>query len=65
LADVENWKLRYTQKEREIADLKASMETQRRSFVDREIRELTAKFMKDKAELENENRRLRGDFDAL
>ena len=46
--EVEKWRVRYsaleTSKNREMDDMRMMLESQRKSMVDREIRELTIRF---------------------
>ena len=48
MADIEKWKSRYQAGEKsklkELEDLRALMDSQRKSMVDREIREMTIRF---------------------
>ena len=44
---------------KELEDLRSMMESQRKSMIDREIRELTLRFQTDRGNLENEIRKLR------
>ena len=65
--DIERWKSRYMASEKskaqELEDLRQMMESQRKSVVDREIRELTIKFQTERGGLENEIRKLREALD--
>jgi hypothetical protein len=61
--ELERWRNRYTAmekaKNKELDDLRLSMESQRKSVLDREIRELTIKFQGERGILEAEIRKLR------
>jgi predicted nucleic acid-binding Zn-ribbon protein len=63
LQEIERWKARYMaaekSKAKELDDLRLMMESQRKSMLDREMRELTIKFQADRGNLENEIRKLR------
>ena len=61
-SELEKWKNRYraleTSKEKELQDLKLSLENQRQSMIDREIKELSIKFNSERNHLENQIRKL-------
>ena len=61
--DIERWRARYmaleSSKAREMDDMKTMMENQRKSVIDREIKELTLKFGSERQGLEKEIRKLR------
>lgn len=63
MQDIERWKARYMaaerSKDKELEDLRQMLESQRKSMIDREIRELTLRFQTDRGNLENEIRKLR------
>ena len=65
--DIERWKSRYMagekSKAKELDDLRMMMESQRKSVVDREMRELTIRFQTERGTLENEIRKLREALD--
>jgi hypothetical protein len=48
MADIDNWRIRFTAAERsrakEIEDMRIAMDSQRKSILDRELRELTLNF---------------------
>jgi chromosome segregation ATPase len=62
-ADIDKWRNRYQAAERsklkELEDLRAMMESQRKSMIDREIREMTIRFQNERSSLENEIRKCR------
>jgi hypothetical protein len=53
--EIEQWKNRYQATERskakELEDLRNLMESQRKSMIDREIREMTIRFQNERASL--------------
>jgi hypothetical protein len=51
-------------KNKEMEDMRLMMESQRKSMMDREIKELTLKFSTDRQNLEKEIRKLREALDA-
>lgn len=55
VAEIEKWKTRYQASERskakELEDLKAMMDTQRKSMIDRELREMTIRFQNERSGL--------------
>lgn len=55
--EIERWKARYMASEKskakELDDLRLMMESQRKSMLDREMRELTIKFQAERGNLEN------------
>lgn len=57
MQDIERWKARYMaaerSKDKELEDLRQMLESQRKSMIDREIRELTLRFQTDRGNLEN------------
>jgi uncharacterized protein YukE len=61
--EIEKWKNRYQaaekSKAKELDDLRAMMESQRKSMIDREIREMSIRFQNERASLESEIRKLR------
>jgi transketolase len=61
--EIEKWKARYSameaSKAREMEDMRLMMESQRKSMMDREIKELTLRFNTDRQNLEKEIRKLR------
>lgn len=61
--EIERWKARYMasekSKQKELDDLRLMMESQRKSMLDREMRELTLRFQTERGNLENEIRKLR------
>ena len=61
--ELEKWKNRFSaleiSKNKELEDLKMMMESQRKSMIDREIRELQIKFDSERTMLENEIRKTR------
>lgn len=63
LQEIERWRARYMaaekSKAKELDDLRLMMESQRKSMLDREMRELTLKFQAERGTLENEIRKLR------
>ena len=63
MGEIERWKARYMASEKsktkELDDLRMMMESQRKSMLDREMRELTIKFQAERGNLENEIRKLR------
>lgn len=63
LREIEIWKNRYTSSEKskskELEDLRLQMESNRKSMLDREIRELTLKFQSERGMLESEIRKQR------
>ncbi len=56
-AEIEKWKSRYMAAERsrakELEDLRNIMENQRKSMIDREIKEMSVKFQNERSNLEN------------
>lgn len=54
-----------SKRDKEIDESRYQQDFQRRVLVDREIRELTSRFINDRNHLENENKKLRQDFDEL
>lgn len=56
-AENEKWKNRYQAAEKsklkELEDLRSMMESQRKSMIDREIREMTIRFQNERSSLEN------------
>ena len=63
LQEIEKWKARYQATERskvkELEDLRSMMESQRKSMIDREIREMTVRFQNERSGLESEIRKCR------
>ena len=63
MQDIEKWKARYQAAEKskmkELEDLRNLMECQRKSMVDREIREITIRHQTERSGLENEIRKCR------
>lgn len=61
--DLEKWKNRCASieksKSKELQDLRAMLESQRKSMVDREIRQAAIRFQNERANLENEIRKAR------
>jgi predicted nucleic acid-binding Zn-ribbon protein len=61
--EIEKWKARYQaaekSKAKELEDLRNMMESQRKSMIDREIREMTIRFQNERSSLENEIRKCR------
>lgn len=55
--EIEKWKSRYQASEKskakELEDLRNMMESQRKSMIDREIREMTIRFQNERSSLEN------------
>ena len=55
--EIERWKSRYMasekSKQKELDDLRLMMESQRKSMLDREMRELTLRFQTERGNLEN------------
>ncbi|CAD8204726.1 unnamed protein product [Paramecium pentaurelia] len=63
--ESEQWRVKYVNREKESEDQRYQKELQRRISIDREIRELTARFISDRNQLEKENRQLRTELDSL
>ena len=65
--EIESWRNRYSQfekiKQKEIEDIRLTFEHQRKSFLEREIKEITNRFQQDRLNYENENRRIRELFE--
>ena len=63
LQEIEKWKARYQaaekSKAKELEELRNMMESQRKSMIDREIREMAIRFQNERAGLESEIRKLR------
>jgi predicted nucleic acid-binding Zn-ribbon protein len=63
MQEIEKWKSRYQaaekSKAKELEDLRNLMECQRKSMIDREIREMTIRFQNERSTLENEIRKAR------
>jgi predicted nucleic acid-binding Zn-ribbon protein len=57
LQEIDRWKARYMaaekSKAKELDDLRLMMESQRKSMLDREMRELTIKFQAERGNFEN------------
>lgn len=55
--EIEKWKVRYQASERsknkELEDLRSMMQSQRKSMIDREIREMTVRFQNERSGLES------------
>lgn len=62
-AEVDKWRNRYQASEKskikEVEDMRIMMESQRKSMIDRELRELTVRFATERSNLENEIRKYR------
>ncbi|KAM3135963.1 hypothetical protein pb186bvf_011953 [Paramecium bursaria] len=63
--DLEQWKTKSLNKEKETEDLRYQQELQRRVQLDREIRELTARFIQDRNQLDQQNQQLKAELDQL
>ncbi|CAK65687.1 unnamed protein product (macronuclear) [Paramecium tetraurelia] len=63
--ECEQWRVKYQNRDKESEDQRYQNELQRRIQVDREIRELTARFIADRNQLEQENRSLRIELDQM
>ncbi|CAK61792.1 unnamed protein product (macronuclear) [Paramecium tetraurelia] len=63
--ECEQWRVKYQNRDKESEDQRYQNELQRRIQVDREIRELTARFIADRNQLEQENRSLRIELDQI
>ncbi|CAD8155565.1 unnamed protein product [Paramecium pentaurelia] len=63
--ECEQWRVKYQNRDKENEDQRYQNELQRRIQVDREIRELTARFIADRNQLEQENRSLRIELDQI
>lgn len=63
MSQIEKWKNRYQATEKskikELEDLRAMMESQRKSMIDREIRQMTIRFQNERSSLENQIRKCR------
>ncbi|CAD8123538.1 unnamed protein product [Paramecium sonneborni] len=63
--ESEQWRVKFVNREKESEDQRYQKELQRRIQIDREIKELTARFISDRNQLEKENRQLRTELDSL
>ncbi len=63
MQEIEKWRARYQagekSKAKELEELRNMMESQRKSMIDREIREMAIRFQNERAGLESEIRKLR------
>ncbi|CAD8121037.1 unnamed protein product [Paramecium sonneborni] len=61
--ECEQWRVKYQNRDKESEDQRYQNELSKRIQIDREIRELTARFISDRNQLEQENRSLRIELD--
>ena len=68
LKDLEGWKMRYVTlektKDKEMEELRMTFDARRKSYIEREVRDLTVRFNMDKSNWENDMRKLRDLLDA-
>lgn len=68
MKELEAWKMRYTTlertKDKEMEDLRMTFEARRKSYIEREVKDITLRFNNEKATWENDMRRLRDLLDA-
>lgn len=66
--ELDTWKARYTACERsktkELEDVRAMMDSQRKSMIDRDMREMTVRHQTERSNLENEVRKMRDCLEA-
>ena len=66
--DLEAWKMRYSTlertKDKEMEDLRMTFEARRKSYIEREVKDITLRFNNEKASWENDMRRLRDLLEA-
>ncbi|CAD8123417.1 unnamed protein product [Paramecium sonneborni] len=63
--ECEQWRVKYQNRDKENEDQRYQNELSKRIQIDREIRELTARFISDRNQLEQENRSLRIELDQI
>ena len=66
--EIESWKMRYSTlektKDKEMEDLRLTFEARRKSYIEREVKDITVRFNMEKSNWENDMRRLRDLLDA-
>jgi hypothetical protein len=66
--ELDTWRARYAASEKskvkEVEDLRHMMDSQRKSMIDRDMREMTVRHQTERSNLENEIRKLRDCLEA-